>query len=278
MPRPTSLYQLGEDPDELATINALIYSHPGEGKTVLWGTGGPQVMIMDADSYGAASALAMGSKAFRLPVTDFQDLWDAYEFIKNDNAREPQPFGWVVWDSLTLWQNRSLIDEVMPDAVAANPKQEEFVPSRREYLINMNRTMRMIRNFAELPVNFGVSCHIMLAQDENGDGSVYMPAVQGKGMPSNVCGYMNVVGYLGKQEVLEAGQKKVVQTCRFRREGKYYAKDRFDALGAVMARPTLPKIEAAIVAKKALMAESKAATPAATSTPVRRRRVAQKNN
>lgn len=270
MARPRSIVSLDEGA-ELATINMLVYSHPGEGKTVLWGSGGEGVLIMDSD-HGTESAMAQGSKADRAPVTDYDELVELYEFLKNDNAKEPKPYRWVVWDSLSLFQNRSLIDEIMVDAVADNPKQEEFVPSMRQYLIGMNRVGRMVRNFVDLPINFGVSCHVMQEQDPT-HGTTYVPAVQGKGMPGTVSGYMNVVGYLGKQEV----EGKMTQRLWTMRNGRYAAKDRFDALGRWVDKPTLPKIETAIDAKrKAIAAASKASAEASKPTTTARRRRAIK--
>lgn len=148
--RPASIAPLSE---QLHSINWCVYSHPGVGKTVLAGTG-EHMLIMDSD-HGTESAAAFGSKADRAPATDYDQLLEIYDYLAHDR----HPYTWVWWDSLTLFQNRVLIDDIMPDAVANNPRQEEFVPSQREYLINMNRLMRMVRLFVDLPIHFGVSCH-----------------------------------------------------------------------------------------------------------------------
>jgi hypothetical protein len=251
----------------------LVYSHPGEGKTVFWSTGGERVLFINSDPEGTISGNAQGNVFHKVDAFDYDDLQQVYEWLKGD---QPQDFRWIIWDSLTLFQDAVLIDDIMPDAVAENPRQEEFVPSKREYLINMNKIGRYVRQFAALPYNFGVSCHVMTTTESGGDGTLFMPQVQGKNMPSKVSGYMNVVGYLGKaaREVPGNDKKVVTQTMQFRREGRHYAKDRWDALGAYMDRPTLPKVEKAIEAKRAELlaaAASKGEKSAAPPTSIRRR-------
>jgi len=219
---------------------------------------------MDSD-HGTESARASGSTAHRMSVITYDDLLDVYEYLKN----EDHPYQWVWWDSLTLFQDRTLIDEVMVDAHAANPNQEEFVPSRREYLINMNRVGRMVRNFVELPINFGITAHVLETVDAEDNSKIFMPAIQGKGMPSKVAGYMNVVGFYGAATVEERPVRRLL-TQRF---GKFYARDRFGALGAYMDDPTIPRIEAKIAAKRAADKE-RAAGNAAPASPRRRRKPA----
>jgi len=63
---------------------------------------------------------------------------------------------------------------------------------------------------------------------------------------------------------------------QFVRQGRYYAKDRWHALGEFVDRPTLPKVEGLIEARRAMLIEQKnkqSGTPAsATPAPRRRRR------
>lgn len=234
MSRPKSVVALPEA-DDLSTINLCLYAHPGEGKTVLAGTS-ERALIMDCDSGGTLAAKQQGSTAHAVPVTDYDQLTEVYDHIRNDK----HPYKWVWWDSLTLFQERVLIDDILVDAHAENPRQSEDVASQREYLINMNRIGKFIRMFADLPINFGVTCHVMISEDPS-DGSVlYMPYVQGKGMPSKVSGYMNVVGYLGLKK--NSSSRRLL-TQRF---GKFFAKDRFNALGKYVDDPTIPKLETLI--------------------------------
>lgn len=279
--RPSSYHAPGAGDLANTPIHMMVYSHPGEGKTVLWGSGGAQVCFLTSDPEGTISAEGLGHKFHSIDVTDYEELQEAYEWLKG--SKEPKQLGikWVTWDSLTLFQDRVLIDDVMVDAVADNPKQDEFVPSRREYLINMNKIGRYVRQFCSTDYNFGVSCHVMTTTESGGDGTLFMPQIQGKNMPSKIAGYMNVVGYLSKATVdRPTGKGKettkvAVQQMQFQRAGRVYAKDRWSCLGATMDSPTLPKIEALIEAKRAAMRLANetggGAKPAPSAPPVRRR-------
>lgn len=264
MTRPSS-YAGPNDMDLInSKIKMLIYSHPGEGKTVFWGSGKNDVLFINSDPEGTISATAQGHRYHTVDAYDWDDMDQIYDWLKGD---QPDYFRWIVWDSLTLFQDEALIDDVMVDAHAANEKQEEFVPSKREYLINMNRVGRMVRQLSKLPYNFGVSCHVMTTTESGGDGTIFMPQIQGKNMPSKISGYMNVVGYMGKHTV----DDKTVQSILYRRQGRYYAKDRWNALGERVNRPTLPKVEGLIEEQRARMkAAAEQGEKPATKKPAKR--------
>jgi len=262
MARPQSLHQLGTA-GSLKTINAIIYGPPGIGKTPFWGSGGERVVFMDSD-LGTESAEATGSKAHSVAVTDYHELSEVYEWLRHDKHE----FSWVVWDSLTLFQDRVLVDEITPDAAAMNPKQDPDVASPKEYLVNQNRIGRYVRLFAGLPINFGISCHVMVGQNPNDSdgGLLYMPAIQGKSkngidLATKVCGYMNVIGYfgLGKKEV--NGKTTRVRRMLFKMTDTHLARDRFAALPTVMDDPTLPRVEELINAKREKMKVTTNANP-----------------
>jgi hypothetical protein len=246
MSAPVSYMKPGEDDPSLAKINALLYSNPGEGKTCLWGSGGKDVLIMASDPEGILSARSLGYEFHSIQVTDYEELEEAYEWLKED---KPTQFKWVVWDSLTLFQDRTLIDDIMVEAVDKNPRQEMFVPSKREYFINMNRIGQMVRQLVKLPYNIGISClaDMVPMPGVNTEGTTLMPMVQGKGMASKIAGYCNVVGYMHKRQVpKEGGGTKTVQTIQFQPDARTHAKDRFGCLGKYMDQPTLAKIDASV--------------------------------
>jgi hypothetical protein len=265
MTRPTSVYVLNdeeEDAPDLRTINMVVYGYPGIGKTPFWGTGGERVLFMDSDK-GLESAEAAGSKASAMPVIDYESLTEAYEYVKHEVIPN-KLYDWVVWDSITLFQDRALIDDVLKDAAAANPRQDPHVASQREYLVNQNRMMEFVRMFVDLDINFGVSAHVLPVEDAEGN-LIYMPDVRGKNMPSKLTGYMNVVAYMVRKEG---------HPFRFITEPRdhYFARDRFNALKTngkgFVNEPTVPKIEALIAKARAERASGK---PAAPARPRRRR-------
>lgn len=261
MARPTSAYPLNApgEPD-LSSINMCMYAHPGDGKTVLAGTGD---IILDGDGTGAAAAASQGSKAIVVPVLSYDELRDAFEWVSEDVAPK-KPDAWVSWDSLTLFQDRTLIEDVTAEAHDENPKQSEWVPSQREYLVDHNRIKMWIRRFAKLKINFMVTAHVGVAEDPEGN-LIYMPAVQGKGMASAVSGYMNIVGFMAKKE---GKPRKVL----FQKRDQWYAKDQFDCLGVTMTDPTLPKIRAAVEKSSSARRTSSAAGKRRNTSGARRKR------
>lgn len=249
----------------MATINMGLYGHPGIGKTGLIGTGGPTTLIMDSDSQGTLAAKRLGSTAHMMPVTDYDQLNEVYQHLAHDK----HDFKWVWWDSLTLFQDRALIDDILVDAHLANPRQSEDVASQREYLVSQNRIGQYIRQFVDLPIHFGFTAHVMVGEDTEGDGGlVYKPAISGKkgSFSSYICGYMNVIAYMG---LTPAGKRRLLTN----RQGEYYAKDRFHALRTGYAwhldDATLPQIESMI---GSVMGWNGAAAP---SEQPRRRRLRQ---
>ena len=254
MARPTSIQALQGEESFLRNINMGVYAHPGAGKTVFAGSKGKGTLILDSDGGGSLAAAAQGSEAEVMPCNDYDDLQSIYEHLRYDD----HGFDWVWWDSQTLFQERALIDEILVEAHAENPRQSEDVASQREYLINMNRIGKFTRQFVDLDINFGVTFHVLAVPDPEGE-LIYMPAVQGKNMPSKISGYLNVVGHLGKAVIERNGKKVRVRRMLFQQHEHYYAKDRFDALGTTMDQPTIPKCEALIDAKRAEMAGKKPA-------------------
>lgn len=221
-------------------INTIIFGEPGVGKTPFIGTS-PNGLILDAD-VGTESAAIAGSKAEVWPITCHKDLVDVHEYLRE----EDHEYEWCWLDSATLFQELGM-DDIMEDIIAQRPNQDRDVPSQREYLVNMNRIGLWVRHMKALPINFGMTAHVMRIEDETDDGDdivTYMPDIKGKkGMFSqNICGYMNVVGHLRIAKTKKLGTHQVL-TCQ--RRGSYYGKDRFGVIGT-MHNPSIPKIMEAI--------------------------------
>lgn len=224
-------------------LRMLVYGDPGSGKTALLGTS-PNCLILNADGAdGTDSAMVLGSKADEMEISNYKDLKYAFEFLKH----EKHSYDWVWFDSVTLFQDKGM-DDIMRELLVKSPHRDADIPDVKEYLRNMNRLNRWLRNMKTLPINLGLTAHEMRIEDEDGDVT-YMPLIAGKNMPTKWCGNMSIVGHLipkkakGGKEKEVAWRGNVLTTVR---TGKWYGKDRFNALGGRMYNPTIPKIIAAI--------------------------------
>lgn len=215
-------------------IKAVIFGDPGVGKTPLIGSS-EKALILDADN-GTESAVLAGSNAEVWTVSSHQDLLEVHEYLRE----EKHDYRWVWLDSVTLFQELGL-DDIMAELIMQKPHRDRFVPDQHQYLQNMNRLSHWTRHMKALPLNFGMTAHVMQVETPEGD-DMFVPQITGKGMWSRICGYMNLVGHLRIAENEKRGRHWVL-TCE--KNKSFYGKDRFGAIG-VMREPTIPKIEALI--------------------------------
>lgn len=248
--RPSSIYN-AQDEGLPSTLNPLVYGYSGIGKTPMWGTGGKELLLMDSD-HGTESAVSSGSKCDIVSVPGFKELAEIYDYLRYSKDAQ-RLYRWVVWDGISLFMDRVLIDEVVPDAHAQNPRQSADVASMREYLVVQNRVSDFVRRFVSLPINFGMSALVMTAEDPEGN-LIYVPMIPGKKgeFSSKICGYMNIVGYYG---MTPRGTRRLLTE----QTGHYYARDRFNAiktrtkdgqLRGWLNDPTVPKLEQLVEEKR----------------------------
>lgn len=216
----------------------LIYGDPGVGKTVLAGTS-PNCLFLESGVDGSESAAIQGSKADKWKMNDWNDMTEAYEYLRH----EKHGYEWVWLDSITLFQELGL-DNIMEDLVAHKPHRSVYLPDRGEYGENMRRMGMWVRNMKPLDFNFCIIAHAMHYEPEEGIEQLW-PAIQGRQMPQKICGYMGVVGYLTTRRKDGKDERQLLTN----KTAKYYAKDRFDALGGRLVNPTIPMIQE-LVAKR----------------------------
>lgn len=250
--RPQSVMSLSEGP--LRTANWIDFGHPGCGKSCLFGTAA-KGMFLDCDNGGSDAPAALGSKCDVGYITNYKELTEAFEFFRYEEGCKV--YDWVFWDSVTLFMDRSLYDDLLLEAHDRNPKtQSRDVASQREYLVQQNRIASFFRDFSELPINFGVAAHVMAVDapeiDDEEAGLVYMPLIPGGKhgeFSQKICGYANLVTY---HAMLKSGRQRLLT----KRTKTHFAKDRFNALKDEdgkwrLDNPTVPKIEALIKESRA---------------------------
>lgn len=237
MGKPTTLTR------EQVYINACLYGDPGCGKTRVIGTCGEKTLVLDADP-GAEAIAAAGMTVDVWRTFDYHELTEAYEYLRH----EDHDYEWVWLDSGTIFQERALHDQIMADVVAAKPHRNQYVPDVQEYLVNQNHLSSLVRHFVGLPINFGITAYAE-DYDIGEDEKVFMPMFQGgKGSYSTkICGYMNLVAYLGVTKSDDGFQNRLLT----QRRGRYYAKDRFGVLEPVIDSPNFSEITKTIQASMA---------------------------
>lgn len=222
--------------DDNPYVKIMLYGEPGVGKTVFVGTS-PNCLILSHDPDELASAKHHGSTAERWHVSDYNDLTDAYEWLRAN----PGSYDWVWLDNGTLFQEQGM-DQIMLDLVAGKPHRNQFIPDKPEYQENQNRLGTLIRQLKALPVNFGVTAHVMRMYDQEEEDKVtLMPLFQGgQGQLSQkFCGYMGVIAYMQARYTKEGFENFIITRAR----NRIYAKDRFNAIpGGRMVNPTVPKV------------------------------------
>lgn len=262
MSRPTAIVPISDDGNH---FNWMIYGKPGVGKTILASTS-PNCLMLLNDDDECTSAAIQGSVADKWVVKDYGDLTEAYEYLRHGGTKD---YEWVWLDNATLFQEQGM-DQIMLDLVTEKPHRSQFVPDVQEYLHNQNRLATLIRSLRSLPVNFGVTAHVMRTEDD--DGKVeYQPLFQGKQgeYSQKICGYMGMVGYLSVRRTKEGTERSLVTDKR----GKFYAKDRYSAFGGKLIEPTIPEMVSSIQEQRQ---SRNGTTVTARTRPARRRTTTKK--
>lgn len=231
---PTAIVDL-EDFNE--SINMIIYGDSGVGKTVLAGSA-PNALIISTE-HGTTSAKRFGSTAKVWPVKDWSDMEAAVAWLEDN----PDVFDWVVVDSLTEMQGKSLRG-ILTKAVADNPSRDPDVPAIQDYQKWQNQVKNTITYLTEAPVNVIWLAGAMRKEDQEGD-DIVLPLLLGKNyeIAAWACMQMDVVAYLGTKRVKDKDkEERVVRRLVASNVPPYFAKDRFNCLGRWVDDTTMPEI------------------------------------
>lgn len=229
MLRPTMIRRVGEGSDKY--IRMLVDGEPGSGKTCLAGTS-PKCLIADADRGTEVLDIRGLRKPEIAQISDWTQMLEIIEYLRNS----PGEYDWFWIDSLSGFQDLGL-DDIMRSLVREKAHRKVYLPDKGEYGQNMNRLGLLLRELRELPINWGVTTHLVREEDFD-DGKIkYMPWIQGRSMPERVCSY---VGVVGRTEKFNKDNVEQVRFTTRSENGKFYTKDRF-GIGSILD-PSIPKI------------------------------------
>lgn len=222
------------------SINLLVYGDSGVGKTPLVGTA-PDAVFLSTEK-GTISAKRFGSKAKLMRATTWERVEAAIDVLEAD----PDKFDWVIVDSTTKMQ-QLLLRHLLKTNVEEGRKMADLdVPQIQDHQKWQNMFKRFVDRLIDLDVNVIFVATAMHKEDAEGDDLV-LPDVQGKdyAIAQYVCAQMDGVYYLATQTNKKTEEPEWFLLTKSR--PPFFAKDRFNALPAVVRRPNMAEIIEAIL-------------------------------
>ncbi|MEW6557194.1 MAG: ATP-binding protein [Elusimicrobiota bacterium] len=192
-------------------LRMMVYGVPGSGKTV-FGSTAPDPLILDAE----AGLLSIADKKLdTVKIETFQDVINVFNFLKTEKLA----YKTVVIDSLTELQRKSM------DLILSKAGRDRATIG--DWGMNIDQVRNIIRYFRDLEMNLLLICLNEERKDEDAGIIMQRPALQGRTLPEEVMGYVDVVGYLFTKEVEGTeGKKQLVRKILCQPHERAYAKDR----------------------------------------------------
>jgi hypothetical protein len=246
-------------------INMLLHADIGTGKTSFIGTGGSDYKILIMRPPIDHTDPIIGSGVQEMIVKNWEEIFDGLEYVRHEGAA----WDWFWIDSISLLQDIGLddvyegvLDKKGPVGSQARKEREQFGPDRGEYRVNMWRLAQWVRHcVGDGSVNLGITAHSFWWEPNNVldelTPSCLWPWIQGKNMPSKICGMMNIVGYMEVETRERGNRKRQVRVLHTNKTERYYAKCQFKLRDGSsvfgdgdIVNPTLPGITEAIMASR----------------------------
>jgi len=199
-------------------INMLLYGPSGAGKTVYCSTA-PKVLVLDVE--GGLMSIR-GTNVAHAKIDCMGDIGEAYLLLKGSKEYDT-----VAIDSITELQKRSMTEIIEADGNA--------IPSMKNWGQNIEEMRKIIRAFRDLPINVIFTALESTKETEDGLAMEKQPALQGKSLPQEVMGFVDIVGHMEifeKQEEVDGKKSvKVYRAIRVQPSKTVNAKDRSKELG-----------------------------------------------
>lgn len=247
--RPKAITSLQETDNE-GTKNWIIYAPSGVGKTVLAGTA-PKSLFLTVEAQGTESAKAFGSTADEWVCDTWDDLTEAYQWLKNGGHSE---YDWVNVDSLSEMEELCWANQ-LEEAKAQNSSRSIYQPAIQDYAIVDNKIKRLVDSFNRLPINVLYTAQVMNLDTEDDDGDdvvLRLPLIGrtkgGAPLSNKICGKVTLVGMLGVPRDSDDGTDRRLVTAA---GPTWVAKDRHDTFGKVVDNPNIAEMAEAVDKRKA---------------------------
>lgn len=249
-------------------ISMMVVAESGFGKTVLAGTA-DSMLILSVDPEGTDSALYQGSKADQWVIRDYNDMDEAYRYLRDTGHKE---YDWLCIDSGTEMQKIFQKTWLEKNAHKAGKRDPEVL-GMDGHQVTQLQLIRFVKQINDLPMHKMWTALPLRLEDAEGE-PYYLPQFHGgKGdVALQVMGYMKVQGFgeFVEKKVKRGGkvETKISRRYHFQPYGPYKGKDRYDALGPFLDDPTLPGITATIeAARPGRTGAAKKKTAAGTRKP-----------
>jgi hypothetical protein len=221
------------------SINLLVHGDSGVGKTPFVGSAPEGVFI--STEKGSISAKRFGSKAKLMRATSWEKLEAAVEYLEEN----PTEFKWAIVDSVTKMQQLLLRYLLQKNVDEGNKNADIDIPQIQDHQKWQNMFKRFIDRLIDCETNVVFVATSMHKEDPEGDDLV-LPDVQGKdyAIAQYVCAQMDGV-YCLKTKT----NKKTEEPEWFlltKSKPPYFAKDRYNALDAIVRQPNFAEIIEAI--------------------------------
>ena len=220
-------------------INMLIFGESGVTKTRTAGSACavPEmapVLLIDFEG-GTLSLAGDYGNVEVVRAMSWKKVDELYGDLYNKN-----PYKTVILDSLTETQ-KFCMQEVMRETVIAHPERDRDVPAQREWGKSGEQITRLVRALRDLPCN---TIFTALAHEQMNDSGVVVkirPGLPGQ-LKGNVPGYMDIVAYMYKKEVVSGPNRTNKILMLTRGTEKITAKDRSGKLPPLLEAPTMQEI------------------------------------
>lgn len=223
------------------TLKMLVYGDPGVGKTV-FSCSGDKVIFIDVE--GGSLSVQQRIKDKKVVKKKFETFDEIESFVRSLREKGPGKADTLVIDSVTELQKKLMDSIVANHPEVKRPYGDGLTVGDWGY--NTERMRRFIRMARDLDMNVIFTALSMDEKNEITGAVKTMPKMSSK-LAADVCGYVDIVGYLYVDTVQESDEDGNVTETSLRRMlvqpiGSYYAKDRSGMLGNVIDNPTFPEL------------------------------------